>query len=157
VKNKNVLRPVVVAVSGYFDPLTPGHVEYFHKAKELGDKLIVILNRDDQLLAKRMGTRLEGRIRYPFADRKAIILALKPIDEVVESIDRDTCVAETIKMIKPHIFAKGGDRDQSNIPEKEIEACRKVKCRLVCGVGEKTHSSSWYDWEGLPDDTTDEI
>jgi mannose-6-phosphate isomerase-like protein (cupin superfamily) len=58
-------------------------------------------------------------------------------------------VAETIEMIKPHIFAKGGDRNQGNIPEKEMDACRKVKCKIVCGVGGKTHSSSWYDWEGL--------
>ena len=147
VKKKNGLEYIIVTVSGYFDPLTPGHVEYFYKAKELGDKLIVIMNRDDQLLSKRKGTRLEGRIRYPFEDRKAIISALKPVDEIVECVDKDTCVAKTIEMIKPHIFAKGGDRNQSNIPQKEIEACRKVKCKIVCGVGKKTHSSSWYDWE----------
>ena len=146
-KNKNGQELVIVSVSGYFDPLTPGHVEYLYKAKELGDRLIVILNRDDQLLAKRVGTKLEGIIRYPFADRKAIISTLKPVDEVVECIDRDTSVAETIEMIKPHIFAKGGDRDISNIPPKEIEACRRSNCRIVCGVGEKTHSSSWYNWE----------
>jgi len=147
VKDEKISAPTIVAVSGYFDPPTPGHLEYLYKAKELGNKLIVILNRDDQLLAKRKGTRLEGRIRYPFADRKAIISALKPADEVAECIDRDTSVAETIKMIKPHIFAKGGDRNQRNIPEREIEACREVGCKIVCGVGEKTHSSSWYDWE----------
>lgn len=143
------MKTKIVAVSGYFDPLSPGHVEYFYKAKELGDKLIVILNRDDQLLAKRMGTRLEGIIRYPFLDRKAIISALKPVDEVVECIDEDESVAETIRMRKPHVFAKGGDRSLSNIPQKEIDVCREVKCKIVCGVGEKTHSSSWYDWEKI--------
>jgi len=143
------LKTKIVAVSGYFDPLSPGHVEYFYKAKELGDKLIVILNRDDQLLKKRKGTRLEGIIRYPFLDRKAIISALKPVDEVVECKDEDESVAKTIEMIKPHIFAKGGDRDISNIPRDEIDACKRVKCRIVCGVGKKTHSSSWYDWENI--------
>ena len=144
-----MLKPTIVAVSGYFDPLTPGHIEYFVKAKELGDKLIVILNRDDQLLKKRKGTRLEGMIRYPFSDRRKIILALKPVDEVVECVDQDTSVAKTIEMIKPHIFAKGGDRDISNIPRDEIDACKGVKCKIVCGAGKKTHSSSWYDWENI--------
>jgi len=99
-----LLKTKIVAVSGYFDPLSPGHVEYFYKAKELGDKLIVILNRDDQLLKKRKGTRLEGIIRHPFFDRKKMILALKPVAEVVECIDQDTGVVKTIEMIKPHIF-----------------------------------------------------
>ena len=74
---------------------------------------------------------------------------MKPVDEVVKCIVIDTCVAETIKMIKPSVFAKGGDRDLTNIPEKERDSCRKVKCKIVCGVGGKTHSSSWYDWENL--------
>ena len=37
-----------VAVSGYFDPLHVGHVEYFKLAKKLGDRLVVILNNDKQ-------------------------------------------------------------------------------------------------------------
>lgn len=141
------MKTKIIAVSGYFDPLTPGHVDYFFQAKELGDRLVVILNRDDQLITKRKGTRLAGKIRYPFQDRKAIISALKPVDEVVECIDEDLSVAETIRMLKPNIFVKGGDRDLSNIPQKEIDACREVKCEIICGVGGKTHSSSWYDWE----------
>jgi len=144
-----LLKTITVAVSGYFDPLTPGHVEYFYRAKELGNRLVVILNRDDQLLKKRRGTRLEEIIRYPFSDRKKIILALKPVDEVVECVDQDTNVAKTIEMIKPHIFAKGGDRDISNIPRCEIDACKRVGCKIVCEVGKKTHSSSWYDWENM--------
>ncbi|UCD21666.1 MAG: adenylyltransferase/cytidyltransferase family protein, partial [Chloroflexota bacterium] len=55
----------VVAVSGYFDPPTPTHLIYFQAARELGDLLVVLLNNDDQLLMKRKGTKLEGRIRYP--------------------------------------------------------------------------------------------
>lgn len=142
-----MLKTKIVAVSGYFDPLTPGHIEYFYKARELGNRLVVILNRDDQLLMKRRGTNLEGKIRYPFEDRKLIINALKPVDKVINCIDSDTSVAETIKMIKPGIFAKGGDRDIKNIPQKEIDACKEVNCKIVCGVGDKTRSSSWYDWE----------
>ncbi len=83
---------------------------------------------------KRRGTNLEGKIRYPFEDGKSIISALKPVDEVIECIDSDTKVAGTIKMIKPDIFAKGDDRDINNIPQKEIDVCREINCKIVCSV-----------------------
>ena len=144
-------RGKVVAVSGYFDPPTPTHLIYFRAARELGDILVVMLNTDEQLLAKRKGTPLEGRIRYPFMDRAFILNEIKTVDIVVNTIDKDTGVAETIKAIKPHIFAKGGDRDMTNIPQKEIDICKEIGCEIVCGIGGsrdgKTHSSSWYDWE----------
>ncbi|MBP7209557.1 MAG: adenylyltransferase/cytidyltransferase family protein [Paludibacteraceae bacterium] len=127
-----------VAVSGGFDPVTPGHIEYFRMAKELGDKLIVIVNTDDFLKAKK------GYAFMPLADRVAVLEAIKYVDKVVPCIDKDMTVAETIKFIKPDVFAKGGDRSLENLPEKEISACGFVNCEIVCGVGNKTHSSSWY-------------
>ena len=44
---------VTVAVSGYFDPLHVGHLEMLEKAKSLGDKLIVIVNSDEQAALKK--------------------------------------------------------------------------------------------------------
>ena len=44
---------VVVAVSGYFDPLHVGHVEFFQLAKDLGSKLIVIVNNNQQAEMKK--------------------------------------------------------------------------------------------------------
>jgi cytidyltransferase-like protein len=126
-----------VAISGGFDPITPGHIEYMRLAKELG-YLIVILNSDDFLINKK------GFCLIPFEDRKNIVSAIKYVDEVVACIDKDSTVAETIKLIKPDIFAKGGDRDYSNLPLEELEACNSVDCCIICGLGEKTHSSSWY-------------
>ena len=35
-------------VSGYFNPIHKGHIEYFNKAKELADQLFVIVNNDYQ-------------------------------------------------------------------------------------------------------------
>jgi cytidyltransferase-like protein len=141
----------VVAVSGYFDPPTPTHLVYFQAAKRLGDLLVVLLNNDDQLLMKRKGTKLEGRIRYPLMDRALILNELRTVDAVVASIDTGRGISETLKIIKPHIFAKGGDRNLTNLPEEEIEVCREIGCEIVCGVGggrsDKSHSSSWYDWE----------
>ena len=141
----------VVAVSGYFDPLTPTHLVYFQAARKLGDLLVVLLNNDDQLLMKRKGTKLEGRIRYPLMDRALILDELRTVDTVVASIDTGKGISETLKIVKPHIFAEGGDRNLTNLPEEEIEVCREIGCEIVCGVGgdrsEKSHSSSWYDWE----------
>ena len=141
----------VVVVSGYFDPPTPTHLVYFQAARKLGDLLVVLLNNDDQLLMKRKGTKLEGRIRYPLMDRALILNELRTVDTVVVSIDTGRGISETLKIVKPHIFAKGGDRNLTNLPKDEIEVCKEIGCEVVCGVGggrsEKSHSSSWYDWE----------
>jgi cytidyltransferase-like protein len=141
----------VVAVSGYFDPPTPTHLVYFQAARKLGDLLVVLLNNDDQLIMKRKGTKLGGQIRYPLMDRALILNELRTVDAVVVSIDIGKGISETLKLVKPHIFAKGGDRNLTNLPEEEIKACREIGCEIVCGVGggrnEKSHSSSWYDWE----------
>jgi len=141
-------RGKIVAVSGYFDPPHPDHISYFREAKRLGAILVVILNTDEQLLLKRKGTPLEGRIRYPFEDRAIIINELKPVDVVVRAIDKDTSIAETLRFIRPHIFAKGGDRTLDTLPQAEKDTAKEVGYEIVCNVGaEKTHSSSWYDWE----------
>ena len=69
-----------VCVSGYFDPLHRGHIEYFENAKLLGDKLIVILNTDRQ------------RSRAPrmtLDDRKKILESIRYVDSVVLSVDVD--------------------------------------------------------------------
>jgi len=142
------LRGKVIAESGYFDPPHPEHLSYFREGKKLGDILVVILNTDEQLLLKRKGTPLEGRIRYPFEDRAIIVNEFKPIDIVVRSIDEDASIAKTLRLIRPHIFAKGGDRTLDTLPQAERDTAKEVGYEIVCNVGaEKAHSSSWYDWE----------
>jgi len=80
----------IVVVSGYFDPLHVGHIELMEKAKMLGDKLIIILNNDNQIFLKRG--------KGPFMnenDRKKVIEAIKFVDRVVISIDKDRSVYNT--------------------------------------------------------------
>ena len=125
-----------VLISGYFDPLHTGHLDYIKKAKELGDYLIVAVNSDESAIRKK------GYYFMPVEDRIKIIKALKYVDEVIEVIDKDDSVAETIKFVKPDIFAKGGDRNISNLPTLEIEACNEVGAEIVTGLGEKIESSS---------------
>lgn len=123
-----------VVVSGHFNPLHIGHIEYLNEAKKLGDKLIVIVNNDIQC-------QLKGNTFMNEQERMVIIKSLKMVDEVFLSIDVDESVCKTLELIKPHIFAKGGDRTINNIPEKNI--CKKLKIKMVFKVGgNKIQSSS---------------
>ncbi len=123
----------IVAVSGYFDPLHIGHIEYLELAKKLGDKLIVILNNDEQVKLKK------GKPFMPLDERKKILEAIKYVDEVFVSIDNDLTVCKSLKAVKPDIFAKGGDRFKEEIPEAKI--CRELGIKIVDGLGEKIQSS----------------
>ena len=128
-------KEVIIAASGYFDPLHLGHVEYLKKAKELGDKLIVIVNNDKQAHLKK------GYEFMPLAERVEIVKAIKWVDEVFVSIDEDKTQCKTLAHLKPHIFAKGGDRTSDEIPESET--CRIHGIKIVDGLGAKIQSSSW--------------
>lgn len=128
-------KPVVVAVSGYFNPLHVGHLEMIEKSKKLGDKLVVIVNNDAQV-------KLKGSVPFmTLADRVRIIGALKAVDEVVISIDKDKTVCKTLAKVRPDIFANGGDRHTLNdVPEYPV--CQKLGITMVDGLGRKIRASS---------------
>lgn len=125
---------IIVAASGFFDPLHVGHVEYLKKAKELGDKLVVIVNNDKQAILKK------GYEFMPFKERVEIIKAVKYVDEVYPSIDEDPTVCKSLEAVRPNIFAKGGDRFAGEIPE--AATCKKIGARIIDGLGNKIQSSS---------------
>lgn len=130
-------KEVLVAVSGYFNPVHIGHIRLFEGAKKLGTKLIVIVNNDEQV-------KLKGSFSFiNEKDRVEIIAALVMVDNVILAIDKDKTVCKTLELIKPNIFANGGDRTKENIPEKAI--CKKINCKMVFNVGKggKIQSSSW--------------
>jgi len=127
-------KKIVVAASGYFDPLHAGHIEYLELAKKLGDKLIVIVNNDEQAVRKK------GFVFMPLKERIRIIKALRFVDEIFVSIDKDKSICKSLEAIKPDIFAKGGDRTKDEIPEKNI--CNKLDIKIVDGLGRKIQSSS---------------
>ena len=104
----------IVATSGYFDPLHIGHLECLELSKQLGDKLIVIVNSDLQAKLKK------GKSFMKQEDRMKIIAALKCVDEVFLSIDKDKTQCKSLSYLKPDIFAKGGDRISSEIPESKV-------------------------------------
>jgi len=123
-----------VAVSGYFDPIHIGHLEYLRMAKELGDSLVVIVNNNYQCKLKK------GKHFMDENDRVEIVKALRFVDEVFLSIDNDRTVCKSLEEIKPDIFANGGDRATSEVPETPI--CKKFNIRMVDGLGDKIRSSS---------------
>ena len=128
---------VIVASSGYFDPLHSGHLEYLRMAKELvgkEGKHIVILNSDEQAYLKK------GRVFMCQEERKKILEALRFVDEVYISIDRDGSVCKSLQVIMPNIFAKGGDRFKGELLEDGV--CKKNKIKIVDGLGNKIQSSS---------------
>ncbi len=128
-----------VAVSGYFDPIHVGHIEYLELAKKIGDYLIVIVNNDFQASLKK------GKSFMNENDRVEIVSALKCVDEVFLSIDKDSSVCKSLEHLKPDIFANGGDRKLDEIPETSV--MKKYNIKMVDGLGKKIRSSS--DLTGL--------
>ena len=125
----------IVCCSGYFNPLTVGHIEYFERSKKLGDKLVVIVNNDKQAILKK------GSSFMPEDERIKIVRALRIVDFAVLSIDEDRTVCKTLESVKPHVFTNGGDQFNDTIPEKPI--CENLGIELVDNLGEKIQSSSW--------------
>jgi cytidyltransferase-like protein len=136
------MKKKIIIVSGYFNPLHKGHIEYFHNAKSCGDLLFVIINNDSQ-------RKLKGSINFMDEDeRKIIIKELAIVDKAILSIDTDKTVCKTLIKISEEyskdfeiFFANGGDQDNSSIPEKNT--CIKYKIELIDGLGSKIQSSSW--------------
>ena len=136
----------IVLVTGGFDPIHSGHIEYLKSAKKLGDVLIVGVNSDDWL------TRKKGRPFMPITERVTLLENLKMVDYVILFNDTDNTAIEAIKNVKalyPHdtvVFANGGDRTKENIPEMVVE-----NVEFVFGVGgeNKANSSSWIleEWK----------
>jgi cytidyltransferase-like protein len=137
---QNAIKKIVIT-SGFFNPLHIGHINLIREAKKLGDFLIVIVDNDKQV-------KIKGSILFMIEqERIEIIKALRYANDVILSIDEDKSVIKSLALIaemypgKKLIFAKGGDRNVNNIPEKEI--CQKLGIEIISGVGgDKVQSSS---------------
>lgn len=136
------MKKKAIIVSGYFNPIHKGHLEYFNNAKALADELFVIVNNDYQ-------RELKGSKEFQKEDERVIIISnIKAVDKVILSIDKDRTVCQSLKKIAKDYgpkyelaFANGGDQNNDTIPEKPI--CEEVGILLIDGLGDKIQSSSW--------------
>ncbi|MEE9279119.1 MAG: adenylyltransferase/cytidyltransferase family protein [Myxococcota bacterium] len=119
----------IICTSGGFDPLHPGHASCIVESKKFGDTLVVVVNGDGFLTAKK------GRPFQDLATRCRIVACLRGVDFVVPfEIEDDPTVCEALRRIRPHVFTKGGDRtDARNIAEWQI--CQEQGIRIEPGVG----------------------
>lgn len=138
----------VVLVTGGFDPLHSGHIAYFRAARALGDILVVGVNSDAWLIRKK------GTPFMPLLERTTIVKNIAGIDFVIDFDDSDGSAKRAIWMVRQSypqdkiIFANGGDRTSTNIPEMNIE---DDNLEFAFGVGgeDKKNSSSWIlqEWK----------
>ena len=131
----------IIIVSGGFDPIHSGHIEYFKAAKSMGNMLYVALNSDNWLEKKK------GKFFMPFEERKVIVESIKYVDEVIEFDDdnKGSCInaLEKVKLLHPNdqiYFANGGDRNDKNIPEMTVS---NINFIFSVGGDNKKNSSSW--------------
>jgi len=137
-----VEKQKAIIVSGYFNPIHKGHLEYFNNAKDMADQLFVIVNNDHQ-------RELKGSKEFQDENERMIIVSnIKAVDKAILSIDTDRTVRETIKMIAEQFggefdlgFANGGDQNNEICPERGI--CEQMNIVLIDGFGDKIQSSSW--------------
>lgn len=131
---KTTTNAKVVAVSGGFDPIHSGHILLFKEAWALGTELVVLLNSDEFL------ERKKGKPFMSWDERRTVLESIRYISQVYPVIDTDQTVCKTLEMIRPDIFANGGDRVSDNTPE--VDVCRKMGIEMVFNVGGKKLQSS---------------
>ena len=136
------MKKKAIIVSGYFNPIHKGHLEYFNNAKALADELFVIVNNDHQ-------RALKGSQEFQKeAERLFIVKNIKAVDKAILSVDEDRTVCASIAHIVVQFgddydfaFANGGDQNNNSIPEVPI--CKELGVELIDGLGDKIQSSSW--------------
>ena len=134
-RKNNKKKKVVVAVSGGFDPIHLGHIRMFTHARKLGDKLIVIVNSDGWLRRKK------GSYFMSANERAEIIRGFSCVDRVYIHNSVKPHVSEALEMLRPNIFANGGDRKrEADIPEAEV--CKKYDIEMKFNIGGKKIRSS---------------
>lgn len=133
------LKGKIVMASGGFDPIHPGHISYFIESKKLGDILVVAVNGDIFLKVKK------GKSFQDLKTRAMIVSGIRGVDYVVPfEAPGDVSAAKALEAVRPHIFANGGNRNNTkHLPANDVIALKKYNIKMKFGVGiSKLWSSS---------------
>lgn len=136
-------------ISGGFDPIHSGHINYIKAAKSQCDFLLVGVNSDEWL------TRKKNRFFMPFEERVRILKAMHDVNYACDFDDTDNTAGDLIERAAAMfpdsqlIFMNGGDRTKTNIPEMEMNFEFEVDFKFAVGGKNKANSSSWIleDWK----------
>ena len=126
----------IVAASGCFDFIHPGHVKLLRLARELADTLIVGMNSDASI------KHLKGPKRpiYPVDDRILMLGSLRCVDAI--AVFDDDKATRFLKAVKPNIWVKGGDWTRDKIDREELEAVESNGGKLqIIDTGMSWHAT----------------
>jgi D-beta-D-heptose 7-phosphate kinase/D-beta-D-heptose 1-phosphate adenosyltransferase len=129
-------------ISGYFNPLHYGHIEYIHGAKLRCDHLTVIVNNDKQVA-------LKGSVPFMSETHRILILQnIRGVDWVILSVDEDKTVCNSLRKVREMYpdddltFFNSGDRTQNNLEPAEGKICKELRIKEVVLNQQKVYSSS---------------
>lgn len=122
------VKQVVVMTTGCYDILHAGHIRHLERSRALGSKLIVALNSDSSV------QQLKGYNRpiNPQEDRKAVLTALRCVDEVV--IFDELTAQRLIAELKPDILTVGYGYKAEDIIGRELVSKAVVTCTESTGL-----------------------
>jgi len=116
----------VIALSGGFDIIHPGHVRMVRAAQHFG-RVLIILNSDSWVRQRK------GGLVMPWADRREVLLSLEGVYQVEAVQDEDGTVCEALQRLRPHVFGNGGIRSKRRTPERKL--CHELGIACVWGLG----------------------
>ncbi len=109
--------------TGVFDILHPGHVHMLEEAAKLGDELVVVVARDENVAKEK------HQPITPEEHRRHMVEALKPVDMAVLGHRDD--YYQIVHEMEPDIFALGFDQSyETEVIQRNFDE-RGIDCRVV--------------------------
>ena len=114
----------LVMCAGTFDIVHPGHLYFFSEAKKLGDKLIVVVARDET------SERMKGK--KPIHNEKERLEAVRSLEIVNQALlGRSGSIFDIVEEIKPNIICLGYDQKVLKQDLEDELKKRNIKADVV--------------------------
>ncbi|MFC7138939.1 adenylyltransferase/cytidyltransferase family protein [Halosimplex aquaticum] len=111
----------IVVAQGTFDILHPGHLHYLRDAKAMGDRLVVILARSENVTHKASPV-------VPGPQRREMVAGLDPVDEARLGHPED--IFAPIEDLDPAVIALGYDQHHDADGIRAALAERGIDCEV---------------------------